>query len=169
MKKFISLTQNASTLLYPSLCWNDAETGCSTQRANDRYEDHLDGQFGRSPQICIVSDFETETANFILFLLILIFSVHFRAVCNATLHCQAVISYHVGTLKLGQLVHENGDPHIISNNYLKSALRESVKKYNFLQMISCWDICHFSGCQKKVKQRPVILTNMIIDHVETLA
>ena len=23
---------------------------------------------------------------------------------------------------------------------------ENVKKYNFLQMISCWDICHLSGC-----------------------
>ena len=31
---------SSSTLLYPSLCWNDAET---TQRANDRYKDHLEG------------------------------------------------------------------------------------------------------------------------------
>ena len=30
------------TLLF--LCWNDTETGWSTQRANDRYKDHLNGQ-----------------------------------------------------------------------------------------------------------------------------
>ena len=33
-----------STLLYPCLCWNDAETRWSTQRANV-YKDHLDGQY----------------------------------------------------------------------------------------------------------------------------
>ena len=44
MEKFISLTQNTTTLLYLCLCWNDAEAKWSTQRVNDRYEDHLDGQ-----------------------------------------------------------------------------------------------------------------------------
>ena len=29
---------SSSTILYPSLCWNDAETA---QRASDRYKDHL--------------------------------------------------------------------------------------------------------------------------------
>ena len=49
------LTQKAwlwsSTLLYLSLFWNDAET---TQRANDRYKDHLDGQLANYDVVFII-------------------------------------------------------------------------------------------------------------------
>ena len=46
-------------------------------------------QVGRSPQICSVTDFEMETSNFVLFLLISIVSAHFWAIYNETIHCQA--------------------------------------------------------------------------------
>ena len=35
---------------------------------------------GRSPQSCTVTDFEMETSNFVLSLLISVVSVHFRAI-----------------------------------------------------------------------------------------
>ena len=44
---------------------------------------------GRSPQSCTVTDFEMETSNFGLFLLILTVSVHFRAIHDETIHGQA--------------------------------------------------------------------------------
>ena len=44
---------------------------------------------GRSPQSCTVTDFEMETSNFVLFLLISIVSAHFWAMYNETIHCQA--------------------------------------------------------------------------------
>ena len=44
---------------------------------------------GRSPQICTVTDFEMETSNFGLFLLISTVSVHFRAIHDETIHGQA--------------------------------------------------------------------------------
>ena len=47
------------------------------------------GYRGRSPQICTVTDFEMETSNFVLFLLISIVSVHFQARYDETIHCQA--------------------------------------------------------------------------------
>ena len=39
-----------------------------------------------------------------------------------------VLSYHVVTLELWQLLHENGDPHIIFNNNSKSAKVNSVQE-----------------------------------------
>ena len=44
---------------------------------------------GRSPQSCTVTDFEMETSNFVLFLLISVVSVHFRAIYDETIRCQA--------------------------------------------------------------------------------
>ena len=44
---------------------------------------------GRSPQSCTVTDFEMETSNFVLFLLISVVSVHFRAIYDETICCQA--------------------------------------------------------------------------------
>ena len=47
-------------------------------------------QQGRSPQSCTVTDFEMETSNFVLFLLISVVSVHFRAIYDdETIRCQA--------------------------------------------------------------------------------
>ena len=46
-------------------------------------------QQGRSPQICTVTDFEMETSNFVLFLLISIVSVQFWAIYDEAIHCQA--------------------------------------------------------------------------------
>ena len=43
---------------------------------------------GRSPQSCTVTDFEMETSNFALFLLISVVSVHFRAIYDETIRCQ---------------------------------------------------------------------------------
>ena len=49
----------------------------------------------------------------------------------------------------------------------KAWIREKI---NFFAIdISCWDICHLSRCQRQVKERPVSLTNMLKDYVETLA
>ena len=44
---------------------------------------------GRSPQSCTVTDFEMETSNFVLFLLISIVSVQFWAIYDEAIHCQA--------------------------------------------------------------------------------
>ena len=43
-----------STLLYPSLGWNDADT-YQHKRANVRYKDHQDGQLTRPCQECLIS------------------------------------------------------------------------------------------------------------------
>ena len=42
---------------------------------------------GRSPQSCTVTDFEMKTSNFVLFLLISVVSVHFRAIYDETIRC----------------------------------------------------------------------------------
>ena len=44
---------------------------------------------GRSPQSCTVADFEMETSNSVLFLLISVVSVHFGAIYDETIRCQA--------------------------------------------------------------------------------
>ena len=44
---------------------------------------------GRSPQSCTETDFEMKTSNFVLFLLISVVSVHFRAIYDETIPCQA--------------------------------------------------------------------------------
>ena len=44
---------------------------------------------GRSPQSCTETDFEMKTSNFVLFLLISVVSVHFRAIYDETIRCQA--------------------------------------------------------------------------------
>ena len=44
---------------------------------------------GRSPQSCTETDFEMKTSNFVLFLLISVVSVHFRAIYDETICCQA--------------------------------------------------------------------------------
>ena len=44
---------------------------------------------GRSPQSCTETDFEMKTSNFVLFLLISVVSVHFRAIYHETICCQA--------------------------------------------------------------------------------
>ena len=44
---------------------------------------------GRSPQSCTVTDFEMETSNFVLFLLISVVLVHFQAIYDETIRCQA--------------------------------------------------------------------------------
>ena len=49
------------------------------------YESHM----GRSPQSCTETDFEMKTSNFVLFLLISVVSVHFRAIYDETIRCQA--------------------------------------------------------------------------------
>ena len=42
-----------------------------------------------------------------------------------------VLSCHVVTLELWQLLYENGDPHIIFNNYSKSAKVLASRKIEF--------------------------------------
>ena len=37
-------------MLYPTLCWNDAEMVTTKSQCNDRYKDHLDGQLTREEQ-----------------------------------------------------------------------------------------------------------------------
>ena len=44
---------------------------------------------GISPQSCTETDFEMKTSNFVLFLLISVVSVHFRAIYDETIRCQA--------------------------------------------------------------------------------
>ena len=44
---------------------------------------------GRSPQSCTETDFEMKTSNFVLFLLISVVSVHFQAIYDETIRCQA--------------------------------------------------------------------------------
>ena len=44
---------------------------------------------GRSPQSCTVTDFEMETSNSVLFLLISVVSVSFGAIYDETIRCQA--------------------------------------------------------------------------------
>ena len=44
---------------------------------------------GRSPQSCTETDFEMKTSNLVLFLLISVVSVHFRAIDDETIPCQA--------------------------------------------------------------------------------
>ena len=44
---------------------------------------------GISPQSCTETDFEMKTSNFVLFLLISVVSVHFRAIYDETIPCQA--------------------------------------------------------------------------------
>ena len=44
---------------------------------------------GISPQSCTETDFEMKTSNFVLFLLISVVSVHFRAIYDETKCCQA--------------------------------------------------------------------------------
>ena len=44
---------------------------------------------GISPQSCTETDFEMKTSNFVLFLLISVVSVHFRAIDDETIPCQA--------------------------------------------------------------------------------
>ena len=44
---------------------------------------------GISPQSCTETDFEMKTLNFVLFLLISVVSVHFRAIYDETIRCQA--------------------------------------------------------------------------------
>ena len=44
---------------------------------------------GRSPQSCTETDFEIKTSNLVLFLLISVVSVHFRAIDDETIPCQA--------------------------------------------------------------------------------
>ena len=46
-------------------------------------------QQGISPQSCTETDFEMKTSNFVLFLLISVVSVHFRAIYDETIRCQA--------------------------------------------------------------------------------
>ena len=43
---------------------------------------------GISPQSCTETDFEMKTSNFVLFLLISVVSVHFRAIYDETIRCQ---------------------------------------------------------------------------------
>ena len=45
--------------------------------------------WGISPQSCTETDFEMKTSNFVLFLLISVVSVHFRAIYDETIRCQA--------------------------------------------------------------------------------
>ena len=47
--------------------------------------------------------------------------VLYRSFCFFFVPFPPVLSYHVVTLELWQLLYENGDPHIIFNNYSKSA------------------------------------------------
>ena len=47
------------------------------------------GSKGISPQSCTETDFEMKTSNFVLFLLISVVSVHFRAIDDETIPCQA--------------------------------------------------------------------------------
>ena len=49
----------------------------------------IKGQQGISPQSCTETDFEMKTSNFVLFLLISVVSVHFRAIYDETIRCQA--------------------------------------------------------------------------------
>ena len=42
-----------------------------------------------TPQSCTETDFEMKTSNFVLFLLISVVSVHFRAIYDEIIHCQA--------------------------------------------------------------------------------
>ena len=44
---------------------------------------------GISPQSCTETDFEMKTSNVVLFLLISVVSVHFRAIYDETIRCQA--------------------------------------------------------------------------------
>ena len=44
---------------------------------------------GISPQSCTETDFEMKTSNLVLFLLISVVSVHFRAIDDETIPCQA--------------------------------------------------------------------------------
>ena len=44
---------------------------------------------GISPQSCTETDFEMKTSDFVLFLLISVVSVHFRAIYDETIRCQA--------------------------------------------------------------------------------
>ena len=44
---------------------------------------------GISPQSCTETDFEMKTSNFVLFLLISVVSVHFWAIYDETIRCQA--------------------------------------------------------------------------------
>ena len=44
---------------------------------------------GISPQSCTETDFEMKTSNFVLFLLISVVSVHFRAIYDEIIRCQA--------------------------------------------------------------------------------
>ena len=44
---------------------------------------------GISPQSCTETDFEMKTSNFVLFLLISVVSVHFWAIYNEAIRCQA--------------------------------------------------------------------------------
>ena len=44
---------------------------------------------GISPQSCTETDFEMKTSNFVFFLLISVVSVHFRAIYDEIIHCQA--------------------------------------------------------------------------------
>ena len=44
---------------------------------------------GRSPQSCTETEFEMKTSIFVLFLLISVVSVHFRAIYDETIRCQA--------------------------------------------------------------------------------
>ena len=44
---------------------------------------------GITPQSCTETDFEMKTSNFVLFLLISVVSVHFRAIYDETIRCQA--------------------------------------------------------------------------------
>ena len=46
-------------------------------------------QVGISPQSCTKTDFEMKTSNFALFLLISVVSVHFRAIYDEIIRCQA--------------------------------------------------------------------------------
>ena len=48
-----------------------------------------EAQQGISPQSCTETDFEMKTSNFVLFLLISVVSVHFRAIYDETIRCQA--------------------------------------------------------------------------------
>ena len=51
--------------------------------------DVLQEHKGISPQSCTETDFEMKTSNFVLFLLISVVSVHFRAIYDETIRCQA--------------------------------------------------------------------------------
>ena len=64
----------------------------ATQIAFEEDESLVGGQVllqGISPQSCTETDFEMKTSNFVLFLLILVVSVHFRAMYDETIRCQA--------------------------------------------------------------------------------